>query len=197
MKTRIQKEFTDTITRTPSCGVTVIYSSVSSTAIKGKDVKKELQDSSASFLQTAMSVIVNADTISSPKVGDPITIGEYGRVVTSASVDPIGALRKIGVSEAFDTRIFLTGRRNELSIERGAKQSTYCIRMGVSDEPSYGDLPNEQRNRWNFVIRECDWLDHTRPQVGDLLTDEAGNDYSIMSAEYRPRYWILICKEVI
>lgn len=143
-----------------------------------------------------MAIIVNADTFTSPKVGDPITVGDYGRVVTSTSVDPVGALRKIGVSEPFDTRVYLTGRRNELGIARGSKQSIYCIRLGTGNEPRYGEFPNEQRNRWTYVIREIDWLDNKRPQVGDLLTDEAGNDYSIMSAEYRPRYWVLLTQEV-
>lgn len=196
MKTRIQKEFAATITRTPSCAVSVVAGGVSSTAIKGRDQDMAVQTGGGTGITSAMSIIVNADQIGALKSGEPITVGESARIVVSQSVDPVGALRKIGVSAPFDYRVSFTGRRNENNTPRQAAQGIYCLKISTDTPPEYGSVPNPEDPRWVLCIRQSDWLDNLKPQTGDVTTDEDGTQFRVMRVEFRVGVWILYCTEV-
>ncbi len=196
MKTRIQKEFAATITRTPSCAVSVVVGSVSGSAIKGRDQAMAVQAGGGTSISQAMALVVNADTFAAMRTGDPITVGDEARVVTSHSIDPVGALRRIGVSAPFDYKVAFTGRRNEEQVPRHAAQGIYCLRMSTDTQPQYGDMPNSEEPRWVLCIRQSDWLDHLKPQIGDVTTDEDGLQLRVLRVEFRVGVWVLYCSEV-
>lgn len=129
------------------------------------------------------SVMARSDQLDACKPGDPITVGLYGYIVTSYSIDQVGAIHIIGLSRPFDKEASFTGTRRDGAGSRELFTTAPCIISGgQSDDTQSGSfLPSSERV-FMIVIRSVDWSDAGKPQAGDTvkITDYA--DMKVVSS---------------
>ena len=129
------------------------------------------------------SVMARSDQLDACKPGDPITVGAYGYIVTSYSIDQVGAIHTIGLSQPFDKEASFTGTRKEGSGSRELFLTVPCIISGgQSDDTQSGSfLPSSERV-FMIVIRSVDWSDAGKPQAGDTVKITDYTDMKVVSS---------------
>lgn len=116
------------------------------------------------------SVMARSDQLDACKPGDPITVGAYGYIVTSYSIDQVGAIHTIGLSQPFDKEASFTGTRRDGAGIRELFTTVPCIITGgqANDSQSGSFLPSSERS-FMLVVRSVDWSDTGKPQSGDSV----------------------------
>ena len=142
------------------------------------------------------SIMVKSTDIEECAPGDPITVGSFGHVVVSHSIDPIGAIRTIALSQPFAKTATFTGTRREgASGSRELFISTPCLVTGgdMAGGQSNAIAPSSDRN-FMVTIRSCDWSDSNPPHAGDAV--EVTNYPALKVVESSPVLggWNITCK---
>lgn len=118
-----------------------------------------------------LSVMVKSSEIDECAPGDAITVGEFGHIVVSHSIDQVGAIRTIAVSQPFNKTATFTGQRREgPSGSRELFLSIPCMIYGgdLAGVQSGAIAPTSERN-FMLVVRACDWSDSNPPHSGDAV----------------------------
>lgn len=116
------------------------------------------------------SIMVRADQIDKAEPGDPITVGEYGYVVTDYSIDQVGAIMTLGISQPFDKEASFTGTRRDGDGTRELFTTAPCIITGGQwNESQSGSFAPSNERSYLLVVRSVDWSDAGKPQAGDTV----------------------------
>lgn len=142
------------------------------------------------------SIMVKSTDIEECAPGDPITVGAFGHVVISHSLDIVGAIRTIAISQPFKLTATFTGTRREgASGSRELFISTPCLVTGgdMAGGQSNAIAPSSDRN-FMLTVRSCDWSDSNPPHAGDAV--EVTNYPALKVVESSPVLggWNITCK---
>lgn len=175
MKATFQNLLTDFKTTFSDAVVTVVFKDRTATAIKATQFTiLAMGLSMPDAPNENLSIMSRSDELDAGEPGDPINIGTFGHVVTSYSIDPLGAVHTFGLSRPYDKTATFTGTRRETgSASRELFLATPCIIAGGEsiDSQSGSIAPYDERT-FSITVRSCDWSDYQPPQAGDAVEVE-------------------------